>query len=492
MERGGGGGGYTRWTMLGLAVFSYQGLSFCDNFGIFSSEVKSQFELTQDQLNSIATAGFWPNLLGAAIVPGLVNDRFGAPVTMVGAGVFTSAGLGGFWLTVTGRLPVLMGSPHTQLMLLQGLTSWGLQWPSAAVMPANMKAFPAHMEPVNSVCVVALLKCVSSVGGCLSVQLYLAFLAPDQTAYILFLAVSALVIFVPGAALLKTFPAPTTLDDDFRRFVPTFAVVIVVVSASIWNAHMAAGLSRAVRGAFAAALLGAFSLIGLTLVYDTRSFLGRSRGQVRADATTPLLLSGQAEPLKSVAPHRSAAAAPQQQQLQQGFTVQDDPRLSATALPVQQQHVEAEEAHTGSSPAVYGELTVWRTMATIDCWLMVLCTFATMASVNVFTVNIAQICEAIGVASATPFVMTLYSAGSAVGRLGSTLIAEALRRHGHPRSYSFMFMCVDMLVAQLVLATSSYPGTRLQVTATPHTPMDNPHIATAVPGLMLTSARPFS
>ena len=68
-----------------------------------------------------------------------------------------------------------------QLMALQALTSWGLQWPSAAVLPANMKNFPAHQEPVNAICVVALLKCIGSVGGGLSVQLYLAFIAPDQT-----------------------------------------------------------------------------------------------------------------------------------------------------------------------------------------------------------------------------------------------------------------------------------------------------------------------
>ena len=125
---------YDRWVMLGLTVFSYQGLSFCDNFGIYSAQVKRQFSLSQDELDSIATAGFWPNLLGAAIVPGLVNDKYGAPITLAGAGVFTFLGLVGFWLTLTDGVPIVVGSPHTQLMLLSGLTSWGLQWPSAAVM----------------------------------------------------------------------------------------------------------------------------------------------------------------------------------------------------------------------------------------------------------------------------------------------------------------------------------------------------------------------
>ena len=125
---------YDRWVMLGLTVFSYQGLSFCDNFGIYSAQVKQQYGFSQDQLDSIATAGFWPNLVGAAIVPGLVNDRYGAPVTLVGAGVFTFLGLFGFWLTISERIRIVAGSPHAQLMLCAALTSWGLQWPSAAVM----------------------------------------------------------------------------------------------------------------------------------------------------------------------------------------------------------------------------------------------------------------------------------------------------------------------------------------------------------------------
>ena len=34
----------------------------------------------------------------------------------------------------------------------------------------------------------------------------------------------------------------------------------------------------------------------------------------------------------------------------------------------------------------------------------------------------------------------------------------SLRRAGLSQSYSFVFMCIDMLVAQLLLATSSYGG----------------------------------
>ena len=61
---------------------------------------------------------------------------------------------------------------------------------------------------------------------------------------------------------------------------------------------------------------------------------------------------------------------------------------------------------------------------------------AEIFATGVVSVNVAQICEAAGRPHATPFLLTLYGTGSAVGRLGSTAIAEALRRAGQPNSYS--------------------------------------------------------
>ena len=109
-----------------------------------------------------------------------------------------------------------------------------------------MKNFPAWREPVNSICVIALLKCIGSVGGVLSVQLYLAFIAPDQTAYVLFLAVGALVIFLPGAPLQRFFPEPERAEPsvELRRFAVAFGAVVLVIIASIGNAYLSDGLSH--------------------------------------------------------------------------------------------------------------------------------------------------------------------------------------------------------------------------------------------------------
>jgi len=53
-------------------------------------------------LDSIGMAGYWPNLVGAAIIPGLVGDRFGGGAAMLGAALCISTGLMLFWATLVG------------------------------------------------------------------------------------------------------------------------------------------------------------------------------------------------------------------------------------------------------------------------------------------------------------------------------------------------------------------------------------------------------
>ena len=193
---------------------------------------------------------------------------------------------------------------------------------------------------------------------------------------------------VAGCGCRRYFPGPERADhpDEPGRFVVAFVTVAVVIVASIGNAYVSEGLSHGVRALFAAAILVLFSVIGLSLVFDT-SWSKRSA-------------------------HSSAVGVPVLESPllgndgSTGFTIQQDAEMV----------VLSKQSRAGVSPAVYGELNMWQTMATLDCWLMVFCTFATMASNGVVSVNIAQICQAAGRPHATPFLLTLYGTGSAIGR----------------------------------------------------------------------------
>lgn len=121
---GNDGGGQTtgfrldRWHIFAITLISYSGLGIGDSFGLYSATVKETFSLTQGQLDSIGMAGYWPNLLGAAIIPGLVGDRFGGGAAMLGAGLLIALGLMLFWATLVGAV----SASHLPPPLLPSLT----------------------------------------------------------------------------------------------------------------------------------------------------------------------------------------------------------------------------------------------------------------------------------------------------------------------------------------------------------------------------------
>ena len=98
-----------RWRVLGISMVSYSALSLGDCFGLYSSAVKAKFNLTQDQLDTIGTAPFLFNLVGFAMIPGWLNDRYGGEVTLVGAGLITGAGLLLFYAIFS---PCTIRCPH--------------------------------------------------------------------------------------------------------------------------------------------------------------------------------------------------------------------------------------------------------------------------------------------------------------------------------------------------------------------------------------------
>jgi hypothetical protein len=269
------------------------------SFGIYSAQVKQQFDLSQDEVDSIATAGFWPNLLGAAILPGLFNDRYGPRLTIAGAAACTSSGLLLFWLTMAGHLPIFCGSAPRQLILFEALRAWGNQWPTAAVLPTFMKSFPASREATLSILVVALLKSVGSLGGGLSVQLYLAFISPDQTGYVLFLAVSIFWIYISAVPVLVVFINPARGDPriERRRFYVPLVLVFVMIGCILANAYISKDVDRGVRFALAGGLLTLFVAIVVSLGFDSSSCGGGGGGgsggrDDRQGVQAALLLSG--------------------------------------------------------------------------------------------------------------------------------------------------------------------------------------------------------
>ena len=92
-------------------------------------------------------------------------------------------------------------------------------------------------QPSVSVRMVAVLKCIGSLGGAVAAQVYTAFIAPHQEGYVLFAAIAAPALCLGGAPMLRLRPPAAAeggegiLNDaaDSARLHKTFGLLAVVV-----------------------------------------------------------------------------------------------------------------------------------------------------------------------------------------------------------------------------------------------------------------------
>lgn len=181
----------TRWHVLAasfLAIFTGQP----GPWGVYSDTIKTNFDLTQSQLDTVASANAYINIMMLSIVPGLIydrisqrcGDRIAAVVILATTGSFIAVGTVCFWATVCGKFPVFfpgtLGGVTGQLTFFNAVLAWGGEFCTAAVIPIVIKNFPAHRGIA-----VASAKSLNGVGSALVAQFYNGFLAPDTTTVIL-------------------------------------------------------------------------------------------------------------------------------------------------------------------------------------------------------------------------------------------------------------------------------------------------------------------
>ena len=150
----------TRWHVLAasfLAIFTGQP----GPWGVYSDTIKTNFDLTQSQLDTVASANAYINIMMLSIVPGLIYDRISqrcgdriAAVVILGTtGSTIAIGTICFWATVVGKFPVFfpgsLGGVTGQLTFFNAVLAWGGEFCTAAVIPIVIKNFPAHTAQVE-------------------------------------------------------------------------------------------------------------------------------------------------------------------------------------------------------------------------------------------------------------------------------------------------------------------------------------------------------
>ena len=237
----------TRWHVLAasfIAIFTGQP----GPWGVYSDTIKTRFDLTQSQLDTVASANAYINIAMLSIVPGLIydhisqrcGDRAAAVVILGTTGSFIAIGTVCFWATVQRKVPVFfpdtLGGVTGQLTFFNGVLAWGGEFCTAAVIPIVIKNFPAHRGIA-----VASAKSLNGVGSALVAQFYNGFLAPNTTAVILVGAWTSTfaVIAMPFMRISADASNPVDLRHTNSRFVRILGLELlmcgVALGASLMN-----------------------------------------------------------------------------------------------------------------------------------------------------------------------------------------------------------------------------------------------------------------
>ena len=440
-----------------MSMLSYSILGMGDCFGLYSPAVKEKFNLTQSELDTIGTAPFVFNTVGFALIPGLINDRFGAPLTLAAGGIITGLGLLFWWLTLAGTIPVWKFGVVWQLTLTESLRSWGNQYPSAAVIPVNLSNFDS--QPAVAMRMLAALKCISSIGGAVATEVYGGFMEPHATTFLLFLVAVVTSFNLIGAPFLKHIPDRGS-DSDSRRFNPTFVLIALLIAAAIASSVLDSQLTAAGKRAFAVAVIAVWGLTALSVLRPCACWC--SSGQktsVKESLIEPAVSRGGAgDEVDEASPASKRCCTAHPEGGNENWV--DDARADVARADV----AGAGVAGIGVPRPERAELTLSQSIRTLDAWLYVWCTFATMGSYSVVQINVGQITESFGDGSNNSAAVTMLFVGATVGRAAAVVTVEWLRLHHYPRALSLSVMSLVMIVALIFLSTSTLIGLHTGVT----------------------------
>eukprot|EP01051_Picozoa_sp_SAG22_P001172 SAG22_NODE_44_length_24912_cov_33.648894_3_plen_537_part_00 len=434
-----------------VAIFTGQQGSW----GIYSDTVKSNFDLTQSQLDTVASANAYVNIALLSIVPGIVydrlssrcGDRVAASAVLITTAVLVSSGTLLFWATVVGLIPVgvpaSLGGATAQLTLLAAISAWGGEFTTAAIIPIVLKNFPHHRGVA-----VASAKCLNGVGGALVAQFYLGFLAPDTTSAILVgTCTSALAIFaLPFMTVGADAEDPPDKALTNRRFARILGMELLLCLVAL-AASLANNLDRSVsaveqkqlaRGA-AMAVLGTMVLVFASpVLYRCRLGLGSESASSRLADARKHLLSSPADP---------AAAA-----------VRFNPSSSSSSTMSSRGNVGGGGGGGGGAAAAV-DVPLKSAVLTVNFWLYIFCLFVCFGGGNYVSANIAQMVQALHLpAASVPFIITIMSLASGLSRVLVGATAHMLEDAGIPRTVFVLCSTSCMLGSQLLLTTSTEAG----------------------------------
>lgn len=416
------GGSRPPWVGLGAAVWVQVAAGNAYNFPLYSPSLKSVLGYSQQQLTILGVANDIGENVG--LLPGIVCNKFPPWVVLLIGGLASFLGYGVLWLAVSQTVQSL---PYWLLWIALAIATNSSAWLGTAVLVTNMRNFPLSRGTIAGI-----LKGYVGLSAAVYTEIYCMVLNESATSLLLFLTIG-----IPVTSLAMMYfvrpCTPSGEEDSSARthflFTQTASMALGIFLLTTTVINEIFSLSEAIRYTFVVIMVGMMLsplAIPIKMTIFRRKPVSSSEkmglGKIDASQSETLLLS--------------------------------DERESEDSSDVEILLAEGEGAimENKRRPKRGEDFTFQEAFVKADFWLLWFVYFLGVGSGVTFLNNLAQIGDAVGVDDTT-ILLSLFSFGNFVGRLGGGVISEHfVRSKTTPRTIWMTFTQVIMIIIFLLCA----------------------------------------
>ncbi|KAH7443914.1 hypothetical protein KP509_02G055700 [Ceratopteris richardii] len=416
----------SRWTVLIFACWAEAtaGLSYV--FSTYSGALKSELSYDQRHINRLSVAKDLGDTVG--IAAGLLCRVLPSWSVLLTGGFLIFVGYGLLWLFTD---HYISNMPFWLVCILIFLGTNGCTYIDTVALIACIPNFPS-----NRASAVGILKGFKGLCGAIFNQIYASFLAPDESSFILMLALGPAVVIVP----VIFFMGPLTYVQDSKNQEDTVMFRLLYAASLLLAAYMLAvtlvqdlyNISNTINVILTVIL---FFILLLPLPIPVLADRFYRNHNDDDDSLKDPFLRSEVEVLENAS----------------SSEVTSDEKLAVSCISSKEN---SEDGSPGDKKKVSSatkielagaNLTLRQAFQSLNFWLLFLCIFLTLGSGTTAFNNLAQMGEAQGYTNTEVFV-SMSNIWNFIGRLAGGYLSEiSTRTYGHPR-------IVTLAIFQLLMA----------------------------------------